>query len=70
MSTPCAAASSTDRGCSTPAPASAISSISSCRSAVSRRASGTTRGSAVNTAGHVGEDLALPDPQPGGDGHR
>jgi len=51
MSTPCAAASSTERGCSTPAPASAISSISSWRSSWIRLAFGTTLGSAVNTAG-------------------
>ena len=40
---------STDRSCSTPAPDADISSISSNETTLSLRASGTIRGSALNT---------------------
>ena len=47
--TPWLRAYSTERSCSTPAPEAAISSISSKVTVASLRASGTTRGSALNT---------------------
>ncbi len=51
MRTPWLRAYSTERSCSTPAPEDDISSISSYVTASSLRASGTTRGSALNTPG-------------------
>ncbi len=49
MRTPWLRAYSTERSCRTPAPEAAISSISSKETVSSLRASGTIRGSAVNT---------------------
>ena len=53
-----------------PAPPSAISSISSCLTSHSRRASGTTRGSAVNTAGTSVKISHSSAPEGGRDGDR
>ena len=63
-------ANSTERSASTRPPVAAISSISSNDTRLSRRAVGTMRGSAVNTPGDVGVDLARVGPERGGQCNR